>query len=99
MVKHIVFFKLQGDSDNKNDGIQTLKDKLDKLKNKIPQIINLETGINISTRSSAYDLALVTEFKNEGDLEIYRNHPEHQDIITYIREAKIVSVVTDYIIG
>ena len=99
MVKHIVFFKLQEDSENKNDAIQTLKDKLDKLKNKIPQIINLETGINISDRSSAYDLALITEFKDLGDLEIYRNHPEHQDVITYVREAKIVSVVTDYIIG
>ena len=69
MLTHIVLFNFSGKSENKNQIIKTLKDKLDNLKNKIPQLKKLETGINISHRSNAYDLALIAEFESSEDLE------------------------------
>ena len=82
---------------DKNKIVSTLKDKLESLKIKIPQLKKLETGVNISYRSRAYDLALITEFENETDLEKYRIHPDHQAIVAFIKEIEADSVVVDYL--
>ena len=97
MLKHIVFFKFPDSEQDKRELVAILKDKLESLNFKIPQLKKLETGINISNRSSAFDLALVTEFENEADLEIYRIHPDHQAVIAYIKETNADSVVVDYL--
>ncbi len=97
MLTHIVLFNIPGESENKNQIIKTLKDKLESLKNKIPQLKKLETGINISNRPNAYNLALIAEFETSEDLEVYRNHPDHQAVITYIREIAIDTVVVDFL--
>lgn len=97
MLKHIVFFKFPDSEQDKRELVAILKDKLESLNFKIPQLKKLETGINISNRSSAFDLALVTEFENEADLEIYRIHPDHQAVVAYIKETNADSVVVDYL--
>ncbi len=97
MLKHIVLFKIPDNIQNKNKIVAILKDKLESLKFKIPQLKKLETGINISDRSSAYDVALVTEFKNESDLETYRSHPNHKDVVAYIKEIDADTIVVDYL--
>jgi hypothetical protein len=94
MLKHIVMFRLS--TENSVINKQILKDKLDQLKNKIPEIRSIETGLNISTRPSAYDLVLITEFDTEQDLEAYRIHPDHQDIVRLIKENAIETHVVDF---
>lgn len=98
MIRHIVMFKLHNKRKNKELNIITLKVKLDALKNKIPQIIDLETGINISTSPNAYDLVLVTKFKDQKDLEDYREHPEHLIVLEYLKEVNDTMNVVDYTI-
>ncbi len=97
MLKHIVLFKIPDNTQDKNKIVTTLKDKLESLKFKIPQLKKLETGINISDRSSAFDIALVTEFENENDLETYRSHPDHQDVVAYIKKVAADTIVVDYL--
>ncbi len=97
MIKHIVMFRIPAELKDKNTLIQALKDKLDNLKNKIPRLKKLETGINISKRTSAFDLVLVTEFDNESDLDVYRKHPDHLEVVAYIEKIKAEVVVADYI--
>ena len=96
MLKHIVLFKIPDSKQDKSKVISILKDKLESLKSKIPELKKLETGVNISDRVSAFDLALVTEFENETDLEAYRIHPDHQEVVYYIKEIGANSVVVDY---
>jgi len=96
MIKHIVMFKLHDKNNNKEENIKKLKDKLDKLKNKIPEIKHLETGINISLRTSAFDLVLITEFNNQDDLDKYRIHPDHQDVLVFLETVKEEVIVVDY---
>jgi hypothetical protein len=79
-----------------DDHLHHLKDNLDSLKNKIPQVVNLETGKNISTSPSAFDLVLVTDFKNNDDLQAYRIHPAHQDVLKIIKETTDEVIVVDY---
>lgn len=98
MIRHIVMFKLLNIKKNKELNINKLKDKLDNLKNKIPQIVDLETGVNISKSSNAYDLVLVTKFKDQKDLEDYRIHPEHLVVLDYLKEVNEIMTVVDYIL-
>ncbi|MBN2522940.1 MAG: Dabb family protein [Bacteroidales bacterium] len=96
MIKHIVMFKLHDKNNNKEENIKKLKDKLDKLKNKIPEIKRLETGINISLRSSAFDLVLIADFNNQDDLDKYRVHTDHQEVLAYLETVKEEVIVVDY---
>ncbi|MBA7709106.1 hypothetical protein ES703_118016 [subsurface metagenome] len=89
-------FKLRNEKKNKELNTRKLKDKLDNLKNKIPEIRHLETGINLSASPSAYDLVLITEFTTMNDLDTYRINPYHQELISYLETIKDKAVVVDY---
>lgn len=97
MINHIVMIKLKKFSGNeKNTRLNQLKTKLDSLKSIIKVIKYLETGLNISNSTNAYDLVLVTSFENLEDLDIYRQHPAHQEVLDYINIVKSDIKVVDY---
>ena len=94
MIKHIVAFKMN--ETDKADNLQRLKSELDHLPTKIPDIVSYETGINISSRSSAYDLILVSVFQDLDALDSYRNHPEHLKVTGHIKQIVSDTIVVDY---
>ena len=96
MLKHIVMFRMK--DVNSSHSIRRLKDTLDQLKNKIPEVKALETGINVSKSPSAFDLVLYSEFKHEEDLETYREHPDHKEVLKFIKEHVAEVKVVDYLI-
>ncbi|MFW5886829.1 MAG: Dabb family protein [Bacteroidota bacterium] len=98
MIKHIVFFKLKNNftREEKNIKLMELKNRLDALKDKIPQVILFETGVNISQSANAFDLSLVSEFENLEKLEEYRKHPDHESVLDFINEIKEDVAVVDY---
>ena len=97
MIKHIVTFKILGqDLEDKKNKVLELKRRLDELKDKIKEIKFLETGINFSDRPVAHDLILITEFDSIEGLNIYRDHPDHQEVVQYINTIKDSIVVVDY---
>ena len=98
MLKHIVMIKLEQAEES------VLKERSDKLiamlhalKESIPALYKMEVGANISTRPSAYDIVLISEFKNEDDLNTYRIHPKHQDVLTYMKQIISDAKVVDYL--
>ena len=93
MVKHIVFFKLEDKSQTHCEVVQA---KLLTMQENIDVLQDIEVGINFTEEERAYDLALVTSFKNREDLDIYAKHPFHQDIIVYMKQIAISSKVVDY---
>jgi hypothetical protein len=93
MVKHIVFFKLE---DNSQAACLEVKERLLSMKNHIEVLQHIEVGINFAKEDRAYDIALLTDFESIEDLDIYAKHPFHQDIITFIKSVAISSKVVDY---
>ena len=67
------------------------------LKASIPALYKMEVGANISTRPAAYDIVLVSEFKNEDDLNAYRVHPKHQEVLDYMKQIISDAKVVDYL--
>lgn len=100
MLKHIVFFKLKEvySPDNKLELLTELRERLQVLLLEIPEIIALETGINMNNRKTAFDLSLMVDLENENSLSIYRNHPKHIEVLNYLNKIDLETAVVDYII-
>jgi len=97
MIKHIVFIKLKGVSDDeKMEGLNKLKAALDNLPSQISEIKKYETGINVSDSSTASDFALIGEFDSKEALEAYKAHPEHQKVLELISSLKGRTAVVDF---
>ena len=98
MIKHIVLIKISKllNESQKKKAILHLRSSLDGLPKKISEINSYETGINISSSLNAYDIALVSEFKDTESLEAYRIHPDHVLVLKFINEIKENIAVLDY---
>jgi hypothetical protein len=99
MLKHIVFIRLDSsyNASEKITMLNKLKDMLDVLPESISHIKKMETGINFSTRNSAFDLSLSVELNDEEALNSYRVHPEHKKVLEYMRSLSLETAVVDYI--
>jgi hypothetical protein len=73
-----------------------IKIELEALRHSIPQIFHLEVGINILESDAAYDVVLFSVFKNEKDLVLYQNHPDHRAVAEFIDKVKESRIVVDY---
>lgn len=62
---------------------------------KIPQIKDMEIGVNVVESARAYDIALVQRFDSLAAMQEYQTNPVHQAILPYLREAAS-SVAVDY---
>ncbi|MGM0534054.1 MAG: Dabb family protein [Campylobacterota bacterium] len=92
MIVHIVFFKLK----DKDKDAPALKRMLDAMPAKIPQIQKLEAGIDFNGSDRACDVALITEFANTQDLKTYAAHPDHLEVIEFVKAVSEYTKVVDY---
>ncbi len=91
MVRHIVFMKFPDFSLAKS-----AKEKLLSMKEQIKELKEIEVGIDFSRSERSFDLALVTTFETKDDLESYRIHPYHQQIVKWLKENNTQTKVVDY---
>ena len=98
MIKHIVMFKLNQtyQGDERHSIATHLKTLLESLPEKIPDIKLLEVGLDVSHSTRSADMVLVTVFNDSAALDRYQHHPDHQDVVTIIRQHVSESWVVDY---
>lgn len=92
MVKHVVMWKIKDAKSN----AEKMKDKLEALEAKIDEIKSLEVGINFNDSPRAYDLVLITEFEDQAALERYQKHPDHLEIVDYVKSLTNEVAAVDY---
>lgn len=84
MLHHIVLMKFKpGASD---EDVARMEEMLDALPEKIIEIQTYEFGRDIARSERSYDFALVSGFANLEALGRYQTHPDHQKVVTLIRE-------------
>lgn len=93
MVRHIVFFKLE---DNSEANKQDIKNRFMGMEGKIEGMSNLEVGLNFSPEERAFDLVLSCDLTDKEALKFYATHPEHTTIVTYLKSINTVTKVVDY---
>ncbi|MFR2570810.1 MAG: Dabb family protein [Clostridia bacterium] len=92
MIKHIVMWKFKpGEEEN----MEKFLEGLNELKGVIPEIKNMETGININPQNE-YNAVLISEFETMKDLEKYKNNPEHIKVSTLCKEIRVARQAIDY---
>ena len=91
MIKHIVMWKFK---ENEEENMKLFLEGLNKLKGIIPEIKNMETGININPKND--DAILISEFETMEDLEKYKNHPEHVKVSALCKEIRLDRQAIDY---
>lgn len=98
MIKHIVMWRLFNFADgaSKQENAQRLKEMLLSLPAKIPQIKQMEVGLNIDRTDAASDVVLYSEFDSLEDLKAYQMHPEHQKVVEFLNKVRSEKRVVDY---
>jgi len=97
MVKHVVMWRVK-ESQNKSDDVQKLKEALEGLTDKIKEIVDLEVGVDFSKKPEASaDIVLISSFNSAEDLQIYQEHPAHQQVVKIIRSLTTERRLVDYL--
>jgi len=91
MITHVVLFKLKDPS-----SIQKTREVLMGMDGKIPQIRDLEVGVDVVRSQRSYDLALITRFDSMEDLQAYQVHPVHVEVLNYITSVRESVVAVDF---
>ncbi len=82
MLKHIVIFtlKLEGNTQEKQAHLQKIKEELEALTQKIPQLIEMKVAANVNPQEADGFIleAIVNDF---DDLNIYAQHPAHVAVV------------------
>lgn len=97
MINHIVLFKLKKYSaEEKQTVILELKNSLLRLKESIDELKYIEVGENYELDTKSYDLALITHFESIEDLDKYRVHPKHLEVVKYVGEVTESRAAVDF---
>lgn len=92
MIKHVVFFKLPENFEQKD----LFVGQLNALKEKIDFIRGLEVGINFAQSERAFDLVLTAILDDKEALANYATHEHHLPIVDFIKANSIETKVVDY---
>ena len=99
MIQHDVMIKLiDMPKEEKAAKCQELKNILEALKDKIPQIYTIRVGINVSPRLIAFDLIASSTFNSLEDLNKFRFHPAHLKAVEGIQKVEKQSVLVDHVV-
>ena len=98
MIKHIVMWKLKEEAEGKSKQANALelKKRLEDLKGKIPDIVELEVGLQGFDDATASDIVLYTTFRDKTGLDNYQKHPDHQKVIPFVKQVVSERRVVDY---
>ncbi|MCM1113984.1 MAG: Dabb family protein [Clostridium sp.] len=96
MIKHIVCFKLK---ENSEEMCTKTADILKSMKGNVPQLMDIEVGIDFLHSPRSYDIILQVTLENADKLNEYQNDPYHCNIVKkHMHAVMESSVAIDYTI-
>ena len=94
MIKHIVCFKLQEPSP---ELCEKTKKLLLSMEGKVPQVKQIEVGVDFLHSPRSYDLILQVWLEDAQALDDYQKDPYHVDVVkTHMHAVAKASVAIDY---
>lgn len=97
MVKHIVMWNIQAAAgEGKAASIERVKLAFEALRDKIPGLLRLEIGVDLSGVDYACDVVLYSEFESQAALDAYALHPEHLRVRQSIEGLRVTRHQVDY---
>ena len=98
MIHHIVVWKLKDSAEgaSREENIVRMKAALEGLQDKVPSLLRIEAGGNVTADAAAWDFALYSEFATRDDLASYQKHPAHVVVSQFIGKLVERRAVVDY---
>jgi len=100
MIKHIVMMKFfdEGDGRSKKDNLAIAKSIVDDFVPKIKEIKEMKCGINFYNLDSpkAFDIVLDSIFESIEDIEAYKIHPLHLELVDFLNKVRDTTYYVDY---
>ena len=82
---------------DKARAIGVLKAAFEGLKGKIPGLLHIEVGVDLSKVDYACDVVLYSEFDSHESLAAYGNHAEHIRVKQLLGDVRIARHQVDYL--
>jgi hypothetical protein len=99
MIKHIVMWNLAGETPEINrSNCRELKELFEGLAGRVPGLLKIEVGVDISRIDYACDVVLYTEFDSQQSLSGYAVHPEHLRVRQVLGNLRIARHQVDYVV-
>ena len=97
MIRHIVMWKLQGDTPQvRAANAERLRASFHSLRGRVPGLLHLEVGLDTSGADYACDVVLFSEFASQAALDAYASHPEHLRVKQELGDMRIARHQVDY---
>lgn len=98
MIIHLVFFNMLPEAEGASgkDNAHKLVDMISKLPAAIPEVVELEVGHDVSRGPASYEVGLLSKFNSLEDLETYRVHPAHQEVVAFLQKTTADRAVVDF---
>ena len=95
-LQHVVSVKFK--STSAPEEVKKVEDGFKALKVKIPQVIGLEWGTNISkeNRDKGFTHCFIVTFKDEADRDVYIEHPAHKAFVKMLLPVLEDALVLDF---
>ena len=92
MIKHIVCFKSKEGTD-----VEKTKEILLSMKGKVPEIKDIEVGVDFLHSERSYDIILQITLENEAALNDYQNDEYHCSVVKkHMHAVRTGSIAVDY---
>ncbi len=98
MLRHIVMwkFKSEAEGNTRQANMERVRTELYALVPIIPEIKEMEIGLDVSHTDMSADLVLITKFDSIEALKTYANHPEHLKVSAFVRKVIESRTVIDF---
>ncbi len=91
MIKHVYLYRLRPEIDSNE-----VKKRLLTLREMVPQIADMEVGLNFKPAENAYDLIEFCTFKSREDFVAFGANEYHEQIRQYMKNVQLDGVKIDY---
>lgn len=97
MIRHVVMWTVRGTTpEEKRANVARLRASFDSLRGRVPGLLRLEVGADISGADYACDVVLVSDFESQAALDAYATHPEHLRVKQEVGDIRIARHQVDY---
>src|SRR5947209_3983589 len=97
LIRHIVMWNVRGDTpQDKSANVERLRASFHSLRGRVPGLLHLEIGADISEADYACDVVLFSEFESQSALAAYADHPEHLRVKHEVGDLRIARHQVDY---
>ncbi|CAB3780094.1 Dabb family protein [Pararobbsia alpina] len=97
MIKHIVMWNLKGETpEEKAQAVHLVKSAFEGLVGKIPGLLHVEIGVDMSEVDYACDVVLYSEFDSHEALAGYAVHAEHIRVKQLLGDVRVARHQVDY---